>query len=75
MSTKTSIAAGDNYHFYIDAMFKPEPEEVFISVTNPSTCTVESNHNCIVQATITITVKDMDKIALAWIKERNLILD
>jgi len=72
MSTKTSIAASDNYHLYFDSLFDAEPEEVYISVSNPLVCTVECEHERIVQAVISISTDDMDQMALAWIKKRRI---
>ena len=72
MSTKTSLAAGDNYHFYVDIFLDSKCEEVFLAVNNPSMYSVEYVNKGVHQATVAVAPADMDEIALAWIKERKL---
>lgn len=72
MSTKIPIASDDNFTFYHESLFDNEISEVIISTTNSSECCIERISTGDLSTRISLTSKDMDKIAIAWIKERKL---
>jgi len=72
MSIKTPIASNEKFSFYHEAFLDDSIHDVLISVTNPSECNIEKSPNSGISATISLSVKDMDSIAIAWIKERKL---
>ena len=73
MSTKNSIVIGENFHLYFDDGLDSVHKNVHVSITDPSTYLIERTNQCLPAATISIKVKDMDQIALAWIKERGIL--
>ena len=65
MSMKSTITDGDNFSFYHKTIFGDEIKEVIIESINPNKCNIG-------KAKINLTSNEMDKIAIAWIKERKL---
>ncbi|MFK5948925.1 MAG: hypothetical protein QM500_09185 [Methylococcales bacterium] len=72
MSTKTPIASGENFYFFHESLFDKEINHIFISVTNPENCKTERTSSGDIVSQLSLSSIDMDKIAVAWIKERQL---
>ena len=75
MSTKASITAGERYHLYHQLYLGAEPESVFLEINRPTEFSVakETAADSVIDSlTVEITAEDMDEIAIAWIKRREL---
>ena len=72
MSTKTLIVSEENLDFYHEYFLNDEIKDVIISVTNPSDYCIERISTGDISARISLSSKDMDKISIAWIKDRKI---
>lgn len=75
MSTKGTISFGPRYHLYFQELLSESPKSVFLELDEPQQFRVEnelfrgrSKELLVVE----IVVEDMDKIAIDWIKKRQL---
>lgn len=75
MSTKASITAGERHHLYHQLYLDAEPESVFLEINRPTDFSVTretTTDNVIESLAVEIPAEDMDDIAIAWIKKREL---
>ena len=72
MSTKIHIASGDDFVFYYESFLDNKINEEIISTNNQPKCSIKRISTGDLSARISLPSKYMDKIAIAWIKDRKL---
>ena len=75
MSTKASIASGENFHLYNEELLSEDPRSVFLTLENPTSFELSKETyqgKTIESLTAEIPPSVMDDIAIAWIKHRKL---
>jgi hypothetical protein len=75
MSTKASIASGENFHLYNEVLLSEDPRSVFLTLESPLSFELskETYRGKVIESlTAEIPASAMDDIAIAWIKHRKL---
>ncbi|GAA3977781.1 hypothetical protein GCM10022278_38170 [Allohahella marinimesophila] len=75
MSMKVSITSGDDFHFYHEELFDPQPKSVFIELRNPASLKVDRDtYNGVVTEYVWVEMpaEVMDQIAKDWLQMRGL---
>ena len=75
MSTKASIASGENFHLYNEELLSADPRSVFLALEKPASYEVskETFKEQIIEClTVEIPSEVLDEIAIKWIKYRKL---
>jgi len=75
MSTKASIASGENFHLYNEELLSEDPRSVFLTLESPTSFELskETYQGKVIESlTAEIPPSTMDDIAIAWIKHRKL---
>jgi len=72
MSFKKTITSGDNFSIHHETVFDDSIDEVIISLKNPSECCIKRKGDSDLTVIISLSEKNMDSLAIAWINERKL---